>query len=245
MRRVMLCAALAAASVLVATVLVATGVQAAGDGYPAAGPQMPAGATSEREPAPAPATSGQTEVEKRLARLEELRKQGSLGVGPSFQHVNDHENLRKMFRRIRDLIRGGQYARANTLGATLLPDEERLKAGLREGTPESEVQRILALEKSSLPDEVYKIFAPDSLASEVRLYRATTEELISCPKDTAAHDVFPKNAQKVARELLRPGITWWIVELAVPGQEQGFRYHLIFFDGAHWTMLGPIWAAPK
>ena len=240
MRRVMLCAVLAAASVLVAR-----GVQAAGDGYPAAGPRIPAGATSEREQAPAPATSGQSEVEKRLARLEELRKQGSLGVGPTFQHVNDHENLRKMFRRIRDLIRAGQYARASTLGATLLPDEARLRAGLRDGTPPAEIDRILALEKASLPDEVYKIFAPDSLASEVRLYRATTEELMSPPKDTAAHDVFPKNAQKVARELLRPGITWWIVELAVPGQEQGFRYHLIFFDGAHWTMLGPIWAAPK
>lgn len=206
---------------------------------------MPTTGVEERHVDAAPDTSAQTEVQKRLARLERSRREGSLGMGPSFQHVNDHENLRALYRRLRDLIRGGQYARANALGGSLLPDEARLRAGLREGTPEAEVLRILELEKRSLPDDVYKIFAPDSTASEVRLYRATTEELQNPPKNTAARDVFPKNVKSVAKDLLRPGITWYIVELAVPGQDQGFRYHLHFFDGAHWTMLGPIWAKGK
>lgn len=232
MRRVMMVAALAAVLVPAAE---------AQSGFPAAGPQPPAG-TRKEVAATAPANTGPTEVEKRLARLEQQRKDGTLGIGPSFQHVNDHENLRALFRRIRDLIRGGQYARASALGATLLPDEARLKAGFREGVSPQEVARILELEKSSLPDEVYKIFAPDNAASEVRLYRATTEELMNPARGTAAKDIFPKNTQKIARELLRPGITWYIVELALPGADQGFRYHLIFFDGAKWTMLGPIWA---
>lgn len=226
--------------VLLGAVLVSS-VQAQG-GFPAAGPRPPAGTPRGAEAAPAPANTGPTEVEKRLAKLEQMRKEGTLGIGPSFQHVNDHENLRALFRRIRDLIRGGQYARASALGQTLLPDEARLKAAFRDGTPPAEIQRILTLEKSSLPDEVYKIFAPDNAASEVRLYRATTEELSNPQRGTAAKDIFPKNAQKIARELLRQGVMWYIVELALPGADQGFRYHLIFFDGAHWTMLGPIWA---
>lgn len=239
MKRVMLFAALSALALLPGR------AQAADDGYPAAGPRMPSTGVEERHVDAPPADSGPSEVQKRLARLEKARKDGNLGMGPSFQHVNDHENLRALFRRLRDLIRGGQYARANALGGSLLPDEARLRAGLREGTPINEVLRILELEKRSLPDDVYKIFAPDSTASEVRLYRATTEELQSPPKNTAARDVFPKGAQKIAKDLLRPGITWYIVELAVPGQDQGFRYHLNFFDGAHWTMLGPIWSKGK
>ena len=253
-------AALIAAAMLIATMLnpgAAQGARNRDPNLPVVGPQAPAAAqqtdhTEQAEPgapAAAPAAAGeiapgQTEVERRLAALDRLRTDRGLGIQPAFVHVNDAENLRALFRRMRDLIRAGQLSRANQLGASLLPDENRLRRGLRDDVPPTEIARILELEKDAMPpkyEDLYTIFNPDRAASVVRLYRATTEELISNPRDTAARVCFPKLSHQTAKEKLRPGVTWYIVELALPGADEGFRYHLIFFDGQHWTMLGPIW----
>jgi hypothetical protein len=78
----------------------------------------------------------------------------------------------------------------------------------------------------------------------VRLYAASTDELARQARSTGAR-AFPKGARTVARDLLRPGLTWYMVELAAPGQAEGFRYHLVFFDGEQWTMMGPLWSEPR
>jgi hypothetical protein len=41
--------------------------------------------------------------------------------------------------------------------------------------------------------------------------------------------------------MLRPRMTFYEVELVKPGETAGMVYHLFFWDGAQWTMLGPVW----
>jgi hypothetical protein len=36
-------------------------------------------------------------------------------------------------------------------------------------------------------------------------------------------------------------MTFYEVELLEPGKEYGMKYHLFFWDGKQWTMLGPVW----
>ena len=237
-----------AGAALIAAAMLLPGVAYAAGGrdpsLPTAGPQLPAGAAPAEAPAAGEVAPGQNEVLKRLAALDKLRTDRGLGIAPQFVHANDAENLRALFRRLRDLIRAGQLSRANQLASSLLPDENRLRKGLRDDISPQEVQLIMELEKDAMPpkfEDLYSIFNPDRLANTVRLYRATTEELVANPKDSAARVAFPKLSHKYAKDDLRPGVTWYIVELALPGADEGWRYHLIFFDGQHWTMLGPIW----
>jgi hypothetical protein len=47
----------------------------------------------------------------------------------------------------------------------------------------------------------------------------------------------------MAEQILRPGMTFYEVEFLEPGKEYGVKYHLFFWDGKQWTMLGPVWRA--
>jgi hypothetical protein len=42
---------------------------------------------------------------------------------------------------------------------------------------------------------------------------------------------------------LRPGVTFYEVEFLEPGKDAGMKYHLFYWDGKQWSMLGPVWRA--
>jgi hypothetical protein len=54
---------------------------------------------------------------------------------------------------------------------------------------------------------------------------------------------FPGGAVKLAGQILRPGMTFYEVEFLEPGKDSGMKYHLFYWDGKQWTMLGPLWRA--
>jgi hypothetical protein len=35
------------------------------------------------------------------------------------------------------------------------------------------------------------------------------------------------------------------VEFVKPGEDMGMKYHLFFWDGARWKMLGPVWRSMR
>jgi ribosomal protein S15P/S13E len=180
--------------------------------------------------------------------LEILRERVGKPKNELFRQENTPENLKHLFRRIRDHVRANQRDRAARLGFNLLPDPARVRLGLRPDADGKKVEQITDLHRRMMParfDDIANIFEPEPAATDLRLYAATTEELRNPPKNSAARVFFPKGAQKVAREILRPGLTWHMVELAKNDQHEGFRYHLIFWDGQSWTMLGPIWNQPR
>jgi hypothetical protein len=45
--------------------------------------------------------------------------------------------------------------------------------------------------------------------------------------------------------VLRPGVTFYEVEFLQPGQPRGIKYHLFYWDGRRWAMLGPVWRSAR
>jgi hypothetical protein len=38
-------------------------------------------------------------------------------------------------------------------------------------------------------------------------------------------------------------MTFYEVGFLEPGKDYGVKYHLFYWDGRQWTMLGPLWRA--
>jgi hypothetical protein len=40
-------------------------------------------------------------------------------------------------------------------------------------------------------------------------------------------------------------MTFYEVEFVPPGKDLGMKFHLFYWDGSQWTMLGPVWRVIK
>ncbi|HXG65715.1 MAG TPA: hypothetical protein VNO70_11460 [Blastocatellia bacterium] len=149
-----------------------------------------------------------------------------------FRQENNPANLQALCQEIHKAIFVTKdMEKAATLWRSLLPDEERAKKALREDIPAEPLQTILAFHKKLLDAPLTSETLP-SLAkpeqTEVRVSSFTTEEMA---------------ADSPAKPYLRPGFTFYSVEFLEKDKNAGMRYHLFYWDGRQWTMLGPIWRA--
>jgi len=155
------------------------------------------------------------------------------------------ENLKTLFETIHNLIYVKKDAKlAVALAASLLPDEERAKKALRDDAPPETLQKILDMYRQlELPTEanVERLARPEQ--TTVMVHGATTEEIARNAEGTVVFAEFPGGAVKIAGQILRPGMTFYEVEFLEPGKQYGMKYHLIYWDGKQWTMLGPVWRA--
>ena len=62
---------------------------------------------------------------------------------------------------------------------------------------------------------------------------------------SVAYKEFPGGTKRVAELALRPGVTFYEVEYLEPGKSAGMKYHLLYWDGKQWSMLGPVWRVLK
>ena len=172
---------------------------------------------------------------------------GKPAAGPgaaAFRHENTAENLRAFFTELQAAIRAGDTAKAAALTKDVLPDRDRLAKGLN---PESgdAVEKAWAVLGRLIPgnDEAAAgVFRTEPVRTEVRVWGATTEEIAAYEDGSVAFNEFPGGTRKLAEAgVLRPGVTFYEVEVVEPGKDSGMKYHLFFFDGDRWTMMGPIW----
>lgn len=161
-----------------------------------------------------------------------------------FVQENKADNLRDLFHRLNKATSIGAVDKAAAITRGLLPDETRRKKAIRDDISVETLNRILNWSKSFSSgnnQQLAKLFATDPGRTEVRVHAATTEELIRYAEGSVAFNEFPGGAQRVAKRMLRPKLTFYEVELVGPGKTAGVKYHLFFWDGAQWTMLGPVW----
>jgi hypothetical protein len=172
----------------------------------------------------------------------------ALGVcAPSFaagfKHENKPENLRALFSTIHQEIHAKKNPKqAAELMQAVMPDEARLKKALRDNVSPDALKRIVAFHKGMGPvseKEIMRLARPEQ--KNVQVHGAKTEELITYKDGSVAHKEFPAGARKVAEQLLRPGMAFYEVEFLEPGKDAGMKYHLFFWDGKQWSMLGPVW----
>jgi hypothetical protein len=164
-----------------------------------------------------------------------------------FVQENTAGNLQRLMETVhRKLHAEKAIAEGAALFRSLVPDEARAKRALRDDVPVATVQTILqafgALSKAG-DAEFLTLMQPQQ--SVVRVRGATTEEIAAYREASIPFEHFPSATQQVAKELLRPGVTFYEVEYLQPGQPRGMKYHLFYWDGERWSMLGPAWRSVK
>lgn len=167
-----------------------------------------------------------------------------------FTPQNKPENLKALFEKLTRAIAAGDEKAALALTRPLFPDDARLKKALRDDAPKEPLEAILAMHaqfRKGDDAQLAKAFAPgDPKRTEVQIHASTTEEIAKYEKDSVAFKEFPGGAKKLAETVLRAGTTFYEVEIVEPGKDSGMKFHLFFWDGDRWSMLGPAWRAlPK
>jgi len=164
----------------------------------------------------------------------------------SFKHENKPQNLKALFESMHRSIHVKQDARqATSLFQSLIPDEARVRKALRDKVTPETVRQILDMHrKFGVSDESVRKLARAE-QKEVQVHGATTEDIIRYREGSVTHKEFPGGARRVAEQALRPGMTFYEVEYLVPGKNAGMKYHLLYWDGKQWAMLGPVWRVLK
>jgi hypothetical protein len=177
-----------------------------------------------------------------LSLVLSATRAGSVG---QFRQENRPENLKALLETLHHLI----YVKKDTgsaaaLFVSLIPNEERAKKALRNDTPPDTLQKIFDMYRSlglMTGANINQLVQPEQTI--VKVHGATTEEIAMNARDSVVFAEFPGGAVRMAKQILRPSMTFYEVEFLEPGKEYGVKYHLFYWDGKQWTMLGPVWRA--
>jgi hypothetical protein len=171
---------------------------------------------------------------------------GEAAVKPGAPPEKDGiEGLAAFIDRIRGACATKDFATGKKLVLGAIPSPEDVKKVLLETVPLETLDKISEFYKQLPPsdEQVACLFSPDPARKEVRVYGSSVEELRAYEDGTLAYKEFPGGAKDAADKALRPGGTFYEIEIAEPGNDSGTKFHLFFWNGQHWKMLGPIWRA--
>jgi len=160
----------------------------------------------------------------------------------AFKQENKPENLKALLEQTHKALHDKKDTKlAASLFSSLVPDEARLKKALKDGVDADTIKKISDQHKAFAINEqtVVKLAKPEQTV--VKVHAATTEEIMKYEKGTPAFQEFPGGTKRVAELLLRPGTTYYEAEFLEPGKDAGMKFHLFYWDGEHWSMLGPVW----
>ena len=156
------------------------------------------------------------------------------------------ESLKKLFETIHNLIYVKKDVKsAAALLVSLLPNEERARKAIRDDIPSETLQKIFGYHKQlgslMVETNINELARPEQTV--VKVHGATTEEIVTYAQGSVVYSEFPGGTRRIAERILRPGMTFYEIEFLEPGKEYGMKYHLLYWDGRQWTMLGPLWRA--
>lgn len=152
--------------------------------------------------------------------------------------------LKKVMSELMEAIKSGNDSQVAEITGKLLPDGPRIDKGLGAGAGEEGRQKVHAFH-ARLPKDassLARIFTVKPGQTEVAVHAATTEELAEYKENSTAYAEFPGAMKGLASSgVLVAGKTYYEVEFLEPGKDAGMKYHLFYWDGNAWSMLGPIW----
>jgi hypothetical protein len=163
------------------------------------------------------------------------------GTDSLYPYKDDPENLAGLLETIAKTAEAGDAKKAGALTRALIPDEAGYRKALAEDVPPEVLARLLGSLKMVPADdaELGKLIRRgDPSQTRVNVHGATREEIEAGA--TPAAGEFPGGVAENVR-LLRPGLRFYEAEFVAPGEDFGMKYHLFFWDGKRWRMLGPIW----
>lgn len=166
-----------------------------------------------------------------------------------FKHENTDANLMSLMSQIHSAIEGKNVKLAAALTRTLIPDAARQRVAFKVGADAEQVKQIAeAIEHlTGLTDEdAAYILDHGRKQSNVLLHKATAEEF-GKDGDVISEDYrsITNGAKVCAKALLNKQTVFYNITFAEPGSQAGTKYFFFYWDGAHWSMLGPVWQALK
>jgi hypothetical protein len=163
------------------------------------------------------------------------------GTNALYPQKDDPDNLKGLLDAIVKASEGGDAKKAGALTRGLIPTEAAYKKALADNVPPAVMAKMLDNVKKLPADDsalAGLIRRGDSTQSQINVHGATPEEIQA--GSTPAAGEFPGGVREHAG-LLRAGLRFYEAEFVAPGEDLGMKYHLFFWDGAQWRMLGPIW----
>jgi hypothetical protein len=168
-------------------------------------------------------------------------ERGGTRAASLFPQKDDPGNLKGLFEEIAKAAASGETEKAAALTRGVIPDRDALKKALRDDAPAAVVDGTLdGMSKVPGGDAVVRLLAPPG-RTVVTVHGATTEEIAAYADGSVAFNEFPGGARKLAATALRPGVKFYEVECVEPGKDMGTKFHMFFWDGSRWRMLGPAW----
>jgi hypothetical protein len=168
-------------------------------------------------------------------------QKASDGTESLYPYKDDPENLAGLVETIARSAETGDAKKAGALTRALIPDEGAYRKALAEDVPPAVLAALVGNLKTLPRDDAQLatlIKRGDATQTRVNVHGATREEIEA--GSTPAAGEFPGGVKENAR-LLRPGLRFYEAEFVAPGEDFGMKYHLFFWDGKRWRMLGPIW----
>lgn len=163
---------------------------------------------------------------------------------PLFAQTDSPDNLKGLLDTIVKSAGAGDVKKAAALTRGLLVDRDTVFKALKDDAPTETVDRALTLSRTAPSEDatVAKAFSRgNDKRTEITVHGATTEEIAASRPGPVAKN-FPGGAKTLAQQgTLRPGVTFYEVNFTEPGRTSGMQYHLFFWDGSQWRMLGPVW----
>ena len=168
-------------------------------------------------------------------------EKGPEGTNTLYAQKDDPENLKGLLDTIVKASEGGDARRAGALTRGLIPTESAYRKALAEDAPPAVLGKLVSNLKLLPADDTALASAirrGDPTQTVINVHGATPEEIQA--GSTPASGEFPGGAREKAG-LLRPGLRFYEAEFVAPGEDLGMKFHLFFWDGSQWRMLGPIW----
>lgn len=169
------------------------------------------------------------------------------GAAPPVAQKDGADGLAALFEASHAACIGKDFAKGKAITMSVIPSTEQLKKLFKDDVPVAQIDKLVERFKAPPPsdEKAACIFYPGEGRTEIRVHASTVEDLAAYKQGTPAYDEFPGGARKLAEKALRPGTTFYEVEVTEPGKDLGTKFHMFFWDGGQWRMMGPAWREIK
>lgn len=154
----------------------------------------------------------------------------------------DGDALKARMEELKSAVYSGDTVKSARVTRAFYPSAQRVRTALR-NEPSQELLDFYQSMEPKTDLEWSQLFKISKTRSQITVYGATTEEMKA--RTELVRQEFPGGAVRMASTHFKPGVRFYEVEFTKPGQSIGMKYHLFFWDGSDWCMLGPIWRAAK
>jgi hypothetical protein len=173
-------------------------------------------------------------------------KKEKAGGAPPIAAKDGADGLKALFTASHAACTGKDFGKGKQIVMSVIPSKDHLKKVLKDDVSDADLGKLADQYKELPPDDAKAacVFAPEG-RTEIKVHASTVEDLAAYKEGTPAFEEFPGGARKLAEKVLKPGTTFYEVEVTEPGKDTGTKYHMFFWDGAQWRMMGPAWRVLK